>query len=126
MILLLLVVSVAAANPAPKYVEAGASVRAEVPSYLLPGPMFDSCLIAAEARDRCLDESEKSLDEIRHSLQACQQQFDIDEDRIADLVGHVAGLEQTNARLRHQRNTALAVTGTAAAAVILSFLLVGS
>lgn len=119
MIFLLALLSIAAAED-PVYVPAGDSVTAAVPSYLLPEPMFDKCLadsralseLALPGIEKCQAVCSTALGTAQSALTTCRMQLDSDEDRIVDLTGYVAGLEVSNTKLKHQRNTAWAIAGS--------------
>lgn len=119
MIFLLAFLSIAAAED-PVYVPAGDSVTAAVPSYLLPEPMFDKCLadsralseLALPGIERCQSVCSSALTTAQSALTTCRTQIDSDMDQIADLTGYVAGLEVSNTKLKHQRNTAWAIAGS--------------
>ena len=119
MICLWLLISTAFADEIV-HVPAGATATAEVPSYLLPEPMFSKCLADAQTlRDlvspgleQCQTVCTASLREAQEALEVCKTQLDTDEDRIADLVGHNASLEARIVKLKHQRNVAWAIAGS--------------
>ncbi len=120
MIALLFVLSTAAADDNVVFVPSGGSVTAQVPSYLLPDSMFSKCLadsqtlrdIAKPGLEQCQATCSSALSSAQTALSTCREQFDLDEDRIADLLGNVAGLEAKTAKLKYQRNVAWAIAGS--------------
>jgi hypothetical protein len=105
-------------EPSIEYVSAGSTVRAEVPSFLLPESKYDTCLLKA----RELSILEGYVDALRVEvvapLQGCQgalkegeKQITLDARRIAGLEQRLEVIEETNKDLRRQRNTAYAVAG---------------
>jgi hypothetical protein len=104
----------------PVYVPAGDSVTAAAPSYLLSESMFDKCLadsralseLALPGIERCQSVCSSALTTAQNALTTCRAQLDLDSDQIADLTGHVAGLEAGNIKLKHQRNIAWAIAGS--------------
>lgn len=120
MIALLFLLSVASADDNVVFVPSGGTVTAQVPSYLLPDPMFSKCLsdsqalrdIARPGIEQCQSVCSAALASAQTALSTCREQFDLDEDRIADLLGNVAGLEAQVAKVRYQRNVAWAIAGS--------------
>jgi hypothetical protein len=120
MIALLLMLSVAVADDDVVFVPQGSTVTAAVPSYLLPDPMFSKCLsdaktlrdLTAPGLEQCQSVCSSALRNANEALETCRGQFDLDQDRIADLLGHVAGLKAQATKLRQQRTVAWAIAGS--------------
>lgn len=122
------------ADPGIVSVPSGSEVTFEPPtppfrvrqqSYLLPGPYYDRCLIAAEnlsvcksALTSCQETSLWAIDQAHSALELSKTQFAEDEALIEDMRTQVATLEskvlvleEQRRNLRVQRNTAWAITG---------------
>ena len=108
-----------------KYVAEGATVQATVPSYLLPEPKYDACLLKARTLalvdgklTECLAGCDATLAVAQGALTTCEGRFVDDGREIAGLRAQIVIKDDRITDLRRQRNTAaLVATGT----VLLAF-----
>lgn len=133
---LLLLQAIAFADPAPVFVDGGASVTAQGPSWLISESHFDQSLVQAKelqtvyvALDLCTEAAtnglagcDKNLAIASASLATCHGRMVTDSAELGIAIARVAVLSEQNAELRRQRNRAI---GVAVGAVGVSALVVG-
>jgi hypothetical protein len=118
MIALLLATTLAWSQEAPiQYVPEGRTVEATVPSYLLPEPKYDACLIKARELivvdgklSECLGGCEETLGTAQDALSTCETRMLDDARELATLRATLEVREARIVELRRQRNTAAAIT----------------
>jgi hypothetical protein len=116
MMTLLLLSSIAFADPQIQVVNPGESVRAETLSYLLPEPMYDRCLLAVQDLDSCeetLTETQEQVDTFMVTLEELDDisaLLDENSIQIQELTDLYVAEKERVAKLKYQRNVAIAVT----------------
>ena len=116
----LFLLGTALADPPIQPVEAGVTVRATVPSYLLPESAYDTCL----ANSIALRENEESIEAAvaevttglgvaRAALSSCQDQLELDGQEIGELAVALDVAQRNALKWKGQRNTAIAIAGGA-------------
>ena len=120
MIVALFVLSVAHADPSIQPVEAGATVRATVPSYLLPESAYDTCLAntialrdGEAALETAVSEATRGFGVVREALSSCESQLALDGEEIGELAIALEQAQMDVLKWKGQRNTAIAVAGGA-------------
>lgn len=105
-----------AGDPPIKFVPATATVQATVPSYLLPEPKYDSCLLNTKTLaivdaklTECLTGCDGDLAIAADALTVCESRFVTDGREIAGLRAQIVVKDERIVDLRRQRNTALLV-----------------
>ncbi len=118
MFLMLAFVAVAHAEPGIEPVGAGQTVTASVPSYLLPEPYYDECLVKAGALGDtqqllaiCAEKSVLALQDARSELDALGQSYTELSIEFQDEIALTAKLEKKVALVKRQRNVAVVTAG---------------
>jgi len=121
-----LLATLAAAEPRSRFVDTGLSATATEPSWLVPEPYFDTCLVQGRelqivynALDRCTDKAvggltacDKRLTVAGSALATCEQRMVADAIELGEARARLVVLSEQNADLRRQRNRAtLLATG---------------
>lgn len=127
---MLVLIVAALAEPGIVPVLEGQTVRAEVESYLLPGPYFDRCLVQARTLEvaeaslgRCVADGTEGLAACAAALDEAHARQLQDATDLATCSGRVAVLEIAARDLRRQRNAAWGVAGGVLAVVSVGFAL---
>ena len=115
-----LLVGTALADPPIQPVDAGSTIRATVPSYLLPESAYDNCLantIALRENEETMGgvaaEVTTELHAIRDVLYSCQVQLDRDGIELGELAVALDVAQRNALKWKGQRNTAIAIAGGA-------------
>lgn len=117
--------AVLAQEPASRFVDAGETVTAQAPSWLVPEAVANRCLVLeseVEILERGLAECEgtcrPALEDAHAALVVARERMAEDDADLVKCAGEQAGLHVRVERLQRQRNAAWLITGILSAVAV--------